>query len=77
MNRQIIRELKRERRKLYPYGLPIEARGSGKTMLHLSHVLRYFSFQVAIDFCKKSEKEVTMDSVRKIMNDFIDEMWPF
>lgn len=77
MNRKIIRELKRERRRLYPYGLPLQARGSGKTMLELSHMLRYLSYQIAIDACKDSGREMTMDEARIVMSNFIDEAWPF
>lgn len=77
MNRKIVNELKRERRRLYPCGLPLQTRGSGKTMLELSHMLRYLSYQIAIDACKSSERKMTMGEARIIMSNYIEEMWPF
>lgn len=74
-NRKLIRQLKEERRKLYPYGLPIQPRGYGKTSLHLMHFLRYVAFDVVIDRCKKIDRETSLEEAYEYMNIFIKEMW--
>lgn len=37
MNEELIKQLKEERSRLYPYGLPVQPRGCSKTYLYLSH----------------------------------------
>lgn len=74
-NRKLIRTLKKERRKLYPYGLPIQPRGYGKTFLYMAHVLRYMAYYVAIDTYKKMDREVSLEEAHKYMNDFISKIW--
>ena len=74
-NRRLIKRLKEERRKLYPYGLPIQPRGCGKTSLHLMHFLRYVAFDVVIDEYKKTDREVSLEQAYEDMNYFIKEMW--
>lgn len=74
-NRKLIRQLKEERRNLYPYGLPIQPRGCGRTSLHLMHFLRYVAFDVVINMYKKMDKEVSLEQAYEDMNYFIKEMW--
>lgn len=74
-NRKLIKRLKEERRKLYPYGFPLQPRGYGKTSLHLMHFLKYMAFDVVIDYCKKIDKEISLEDAYEYMNLFISEMW--
>ena len=74
-NRKLIRTLRRERRKLYPYGLPILARGCGKTNLYLAHFLKYIAFDIVIDRYENTDREVSLEEAHKDMDDFINEMW--
>lgn len=74
-NRKLIRTLKKERRKLYPYGLPIQPRGCSKSSLYLAHTLRYIAYDVAFDTYKNMDREVSLEEAHKDMNDFMSEMW--
>lgn len=74
-NRKLIKRLRKERRKLYPYGLPIQPRGYGKTFLYLMYFLRYVAFDVVIDKCKKTDREISLEEAYEYMNLFIKEMW--
>ena len=74
-NRKLIKILKEERRKLYPYGLPIHPRGCAKTYLYLTHFLKYIAYDVVIDSYKKINREVSLEEAYKDMNDFVSKMW--
>ena len=76
-NRKLIRTLKKERRKLYPHGLPIQPRGCGKTYLYMSHFLLYIAYDYVIGKYKKLDREVSLEEAHKDMTDFINEMWIF
>lgn len=74
-NRKLIRMLKKERRKLYPHGLPIQPRGCDKTYLYMSHFLLYTSYDFVIDIYKRMEREATLEEAHNDMKDYINEMW--
>ena len=76
-NRKLIKILKEERRKLYPYGLPIQPRGYSKTSLHLIHFLRYVAYDVVIDIYEKTGQEVSLEEAHEHMNYFVSEMLKF
>ena len=74
-NRKLIRTLKKERRKLYPHGLPIQHRGCGKTRLYMSHFLLYTAYDYVCDIYKHIDKEVSLEEAHGHMKDYINEMW--
>ncbi len=74
-NGKLIKQLKEERQRLYPHGLPIRPRGCGKIYLYLMHFLRYIAFDVVIDEYKKIDREVSLEEAHEDMNYFISEMW--
>lgn len=74
-NKKLIKALKEERRKIYPYGCPIQPRGFGKTYLHLGHFLRYKAYDVVIDTYKKMDREISLEEAHEDMNYFISRMW--
>lgn len=74
-NRKLIKTLEEERRKLYPYGLPIQPRSCSKTYLYFAHFIRYIAFDVVIDEYKKTDREVSLEEAYEDMNSFISEMW--
>lgn len=74
-NRKLIRTLKKERRKLYPHGLPIQPRGCGKTYLYMSHFLLYTSYDFVCDIYKRMDREVTLEEAHNDMKNYINEMW--
>lgn len=76
-NRKLIRTLKKERRKFYPHGLPIQSRGCGKTNIYSAHFLLYKAYDFVISKYKKLDKEVSLEEAHKDMSDFINEMWIF
>lgn len=74
-NKWLIKTLKKERRKLYPYGLPVQPRGCGKPTLYLAHFLRYIAYDFVCNTYKKMDKRVSLEEAHKDMEDFINEMW--
>lgn len=39
------------------------------------HFLRYVAFDAVIDYCKKIDKEISLEESYEYMNLFIKEMW--
>lgn len=74
-NRKLIKILKEERKRLYPYGLPIQPRGFGKTSLHLMHFLKYVAYDVVIDIYKKIDREASLEEAHEHMDYFVAEMF--
>ena len=74
-NRKLIRILKKERRKLYPHGIPIQPRGCSKTYTYLAHALRYIAYDVVISDYRNVDKEVSLEEAHKDMNEFVADMW--
>lgn len=71
MNKKLIKTLKKERKKLYPYGCPIQPRGYGKTYLYLSHFLRYIAYDLVCEGYKQITEEITLEEAHKDINDFV------
>ena len=74
-NRKLIRTLKKERRKLYPHGCPIQPRGCWKTYLYMSHFLLYTAYDYVCNIYKHTDREVSLEEAHNDMKDFINEMW--
>lgn len=56
-NKLLIKILKEERRRLYPYGYPILARGQSKTNIRL---LRYIAYDVVCNMCADTDRMVSL-----------------
>lgn len=74
-NKELIKTLYVERKRLYPNGCPFAPRGCGKTFLYLMHFLRYVSYDVVIDECRKTNREISLEEAHNDMKDYINEMW--
>ena len=74
-NKKLIRALKKERRKLYPHGLPIQPRGCGKTFTYMSHFLLYTAYDFVCDIYKRIDKKVSLEEAHDHMREYINEMW--
>lgn len=74
-NKELIKTLYAERKRLYPNGCPFAPRGCGKTFLYMSHFLLYTSYDFVIDIYKRMDREVTLEEAHNDMKDYINEMW--
>lgn len=76
MNKELIKQLKEERVKLYPNGCPTQPRGSGKTYLYLSHFLRYNAYDLYCQIYECCNYKITLESAHKDINEFIVAQMP-
>ena len=74
-NKELIKTLYAERKRLYPNGCPFAPRGCGKTFLYMSHFLLYTSYDFVIDIYKCMDREVTLEEAHNDMKDYINKMW--
>ena len=74
-NKELIKTLYAERKRLYPNGCPFAPRGCGKTFLYMSHFLLYTSYDFVIDIYKRMDREVILEEAHNDMKDYINEMW--
>ena len=74
MNKELIKILKEHRRKLYPNGCPVPARGCGKTNLFLAHFLRYTAYDFVCNIYKDMDRKVSLEEAYRDMGEFIEKM---
>ena len=73
-NKELIKTLYVERKRLYPNGCQFAPRGCGKTFLYLMHFLRYVAYDVVIDEYRKTNREISLEEAHNDMKDYINEM---
>lgn len=76
MNDELIKQLYEERKKIYPYGCPIQPRGNGKTFLYLSHFLRYTAYDLICGIYKHINREMTLEQAHKDIDDYVVAQMP-
>ncbi len=76
MNEELIKQLKEERSRLYPYGLPVHPRGCSKTYLYLSHFLRWSAYDLCCQMLQHTALPMNMDYAHKWINEFVAEQMP-
>lgn len=75
MNKELIKTLYTERKRLYPNGCPITPRGCGKTFLYMSHFLIYTAYDFVCDIYKHMDREVSLEEAHNDMKNYINEIW--
>ena len=71
MNEKLIKTLREERDKLYPYKSIIMPRGFGKTYMMLNRMLRYVAYEHVCGIYKQLDYEVTLEQAHKDMDEFV------
>lgn len=72
-NKELIKTLYAERKRLYPNGCPFAPRGCGKTFLYLMHFLRLEEFirikseKVIEDILEKHIKEILAKKIAHVL----------
>lgn len=75
MNKELIKTLYAERKRLYPNGCPVAPRGCGKTLLYMSHFLTYTAYDYVCGIYKHMDREVSLEEAHNNIKDYINEMW--
>lgn len=75
MNKELIKTLYAERKRLYPNGCPFASRGCGKTRLYMMHFLTYTAYGYVCDIYKRIDREVSLEEAHDHIKDYVSEMW--
>ena len=75
MNKELIKTLKKERKRLYPNGYPFAPRGSGKTFTYMYHFLVYTAYDFVCGIYMNMDRKVSLEEAHNDMRDYIKEMW--
>lgn len=75
MNKELIKKLYAERKRLYPNGCPVPPRGCGKTFVYLSHYLTYIAYDFVCDIYKHLAENVSWEEAHNDMKHYINNTW--
>lgn len=75
MNKELIKTLYAERKRLYPNGCPVAPRGCGKIFVYLSHYLTYIAYDFVCDIYKHLDEDVSLEEAHDDMKNYINEIW--
>lgn len=73
MNKELIKALYAERKRLYPNGCPIAPRGCGKTMLYTLHTLIYMAYDYVCATYKYMDRKVSLEESHNDIRKYINE----
>lgn len=76
MNEDLIKQLMNERDEMFPYGCPIQPRGSSKTYTYLALFLRWNAYNFMCQIYKHLNGEITLEEAHKDIDNYVVGLMP-